>query len=394
MLRYAARISLRGASHSRVLCLPVRMRHALHLQRFTPEQLASMHTAELSLQASRELNARTDTHADTDPDSYPTVVDQHPLFSQLLRNYDSNTLRSAVLSGGAGAGGPGADGADGAGGAMPMPMSEEMSTAVMTAVRRKGSLEDLRELRAILSSEGHSSLLTLNMTTIDALVERCVNLGDVNEAVQWFLLAQERLGLQPGLACYSNLLCAAARMRVWDLVLFLYDDMHFHGVPTNRTIRDELLKEAARQPLTRWRFVKTLLLDCMGTSTAAAHTNTNTTATGTGGTSTTGADTMGASTSTGAITGTGSSSQVQFPVSPLHLAAAFDTLVRAEQYAEARGLHRALRGAGPACHDSLLLPLGQAVSLGGGNVICLCRMLLLDVLCLMSYAVCCLLFAV
>jgi hypothetical protein len=100
--------------------------------------------------------------------------------------------------------------------------------------------------------------------------------------------------------------------------------------------------------------VKTLLLDCIGldnnATTAAADISSTAAAAGD---------------AAGAAGGAGEAPhRAQFPVSPQALALAFDTLVRAEQYAEAQKLHRSMRrGSGKAASlDLLLLPMGQAVS--------------------------------
>mmetsp|Transcript_21330 Transcript_21330/g.47686 ORF Transcript_21330/g.47686 Transcript_21330/m.47686 type:complete len:260 (+) Transcript_21330:154-933(+) len=160
MLRFA-RLSLRGT-----LTLhgaPVRMRHSLHLQRFSPQQLTAMTT---SMAKEMETVAKTpprgpypdptdpaypptDPHSDTYPhiypsdpyamDAYPTdpmgeyapdPADKHPLFSQLLRQYDARTLRRAVLSGCGGE-----------------PLSEARTTNVLSVVRAKGTPEDQRHNR-------------------------------------------------------------------------------------------------------------------------------------------------------------------------------------------------------------------------------------------------------
>ncbi|KAJ1435592.1 hypothetical protein B484DRAFT_417090, partial [Ochromonadaceae sp. CCMP2298] len=304
MLRFA-RLSLRGT-----LTLhgaPVRMRHSLHLQRFSPQQLTAMTT---SMAKEMETVAKTpprgpypdptdpaypptDPHSDTYPhiypsdpyamDAYPTdpmgeyapdPADKHPLFSQLLRQYDARTLRRAVLSGCGGE-----------------PLSEARTTNVLSVVRAKGTPEDQRKLCGLLSSD-HSAL-TINMEGVGHCIFR---------------------------------------------------------IASNRRIRDPPLREAAKQPLTRWRFVKTLLLDCIGLDNNAKAAAADISSTATAG--------------AGAGGAAEAPPQAQFPVSPQALALAFDTLVRAEQYAEAQKLHRSMRrgSAKAASLDLLLLPMGQAAA--------------------------------
>ena len=150
------------------------------------------------------------------------------------------------------------EGEDAAGATVP-PLAENTANAVAVAP----------DSAALPQSALHIPPLQLDVSDVDDTIALCVQRGDMDEALKWFITMQDSLRLSPADSTCGLMLPALIRRKKWEALFYVLGEMRALGLAVPPRAYDILLGECAKYPADRWRDVQRLLTGLLEASSAA-----------------------------------------------------------------------------------------------------------------------------
>ena len=157
--------------------------------------------------------------------------------------------------------------------------SRPRSKEALRMLRQRGDAVDLRQLRRSLQQREQEEVaaavpsnsmppLLLDVSDVNDTISLCMQRGEMDEAVKWFITMQDSLRLTPSDSTCGLLLPALIRRRKWEALFYLLAEMRVLGLAVPPRAHDLLLAECEEKPHTRWRYVQRLLAGLLEASRA------------------------------------------------------------------------------------------------------------------------------